>query len=197
MSRDMVSYYRRSWAVVSQDLVSWVIFYAAFLGVALLTCGLGGILYPNVMRETASVARNGGSPRISAIFHTEDLTNDFINYACYYGGMLVGGMAGGVGSLIAAALLQFQIPMAAEDRYAPTDNARLSMQHVIDHPSEHIVFLLLSYALTLPAIFLCMLPMPLIGPVLVMAHWLWYDDVRSELDALAEQKGVPLLDTSP
>ena len=196
MTRDMVSYYRRGWALVSQDLVSWVIFYSVFLGVTLLTCGLGGLLHPNLMRETARVARDGGSPQIAAIFRTENLTNDFLNYLCYYGGMLVGGIAGGLGSLVAAALLQFQIPMAAEDRYAPVDNARLSTQHVIDHPGEHLFFLLIAYALTIPAVMLCFLPMPFVGPVLVTAHWFWYEDVRSEIDTLAEQKGMPLLGTS-
>ena len=30
MSRDMVSYYRQSWGLVSQDLLSWVVFYSVF-----------------------------------------------------------------------------------------------------------------------------------------------------------------------
>ena len=196
MNRDMVSYYRRGWATISQDLISWALFYSVFFGVTLLTCGLGGILYPNLMRETGASVQGATSPKISAIFQTENLTNDFINYGCYYGGILVGGMAGGIGSLVATALLQFQIPMAAEDRYAPADNARLSVQHVIDNPGEHMVFLIISYALMIPAFLLCLIPLPLVGPIVVVAHWLWYDDTRSELDALAAQKGVPRLGTT-
>jgi hypothetical protein len=193
MNRDMLEYYRRGWAEVSKNLVGWVVLYIAFMAVTMLTCGLGGILYPNLVREARAVVRDGSSPQIGRLFDTSRLANDLINYLIYYGGMMAGSAAGGVGGIIAAVLLQFQMPMAAEDRYAPIDNAKLSLQHVTEHPADHLVFILVSYALTLPALMLCMLPLPIIGPVVLVAHWLWYEDVRGELDEYAQSKEIKLL----
>lgn len=192
-STDIIDYYRRGWAEVQKNLVGWAIFYTAFMAVTIFTCGLGGILYPNVVRETRTVYRDGGGPQLSSLFSTEHLTNDLVNYLIYYGGMMAGSAAGGIGGVIAAVILQFQMPMAAEDRYAPLDNAKLSLQHVSDHPADHLIFILVTYALTLPAMMLCMLPLPIVGPVVLMAHWLWYEDVRSELDTIAAGKGIRLL----
>ena len=196
MKTDIVEYYRRGWAEVQKNLIGWVAFYTVFLVVTLVTCGLGGILYPNLMREAGEVARDGGPPQIANLFRTDHLNNDFINYLIYYGGMMLGSAAGGIGGIVAAVILQFQMPLAAEDRYDPIDNAKLSLQHVTDHAVDHLVFILIAYALMLPAIFLCMLPLPIVGPVAVMAHWLWYEDIRGELDEYAQQKEIKLLGTS-
>lgn len=190
-STDIISYYKRGWAEVQKHLVGWVVFYTAFLAVTLLTCGLGGVLYPNVMREVKEVAEDGGPPQLANLFRTDHIANDVINYLIYYAGMMVGSMAGGVGGIVAALLLQFQMPMAADDRYAPVDNAKLSLQHVTTHPADHLVFILVTYALVLPSMMLCMLPLPLVGPVTVMAHWLWYQDAREQLDAFAEDQSLP------
>lgn len=194
MSTDIVDYYKRGWTEVSRHLVGWVVFYSAFLAVTVLTCGIGGILYPNLMREAGEVARDGGPPQLSNLFRTDHLANDFINYLVYYGAMMAGSAAGGIGGFIAAVVLQFQMPMAADDRYSPIDNAKLSLQHVTEHPADHLVFLLIAYAITLPALLLCLLPMPLVGPIMIMAHRLWYDDIREELDTIASSKGIKLLE---
>ncbi|MFT5683093.1 MAG: hypothetical protein ACI8RZ_004020 [Myxococcota bacterium] len=193
VSTDVVDYYKRGWVEVQKNLVGWALYYTAFMGITIFTCGLGGILYPNVVREARTVARDGGGPQLGSLFNTEHLTNDLVNYLIYYGGMMAGSAAGGVGGIVAAVLLQLQMPMAAEDRYSPVDNAKLSLQHVSEHPADHFIFILMTYALTLPAIMLCLLPLPIVGPVVVMAHWLWYEDLRAELDTYAENKDIKLL----
>ena len=193
MSNDIIDYYRRGWTEVEKNLVGWVVFYTAFMAVTIFTCGLGGILYPNVIRAVRTAYQSGSGPQLSSLFSTEHLVNDLINYLIYYGGMMLGSAVGGVGGLIAAILMQFQMPLAAEDRYAPLDNSKISLQHASEHPADHLVFLLMTYVLTIPAILLCLLPLPIVGPVVLMAHWLWFEDVRSELDTIAIDKRIRLL----
>ncbi|MDG1478233.1 MAG: hypothetical protein P8R54_01515 [Myxococcota bacterium] len=193
MSTNIVDYYQRGWVEVQKNLFGWMIFYTAFMAVTIFTCGLGGILYPNIVREVRTSYRDGSGPQLSSLFNTEHLANDLINYLIYYGGILLGGAVGGIGGPIASLILQFQMPLAADDRYAPMDNAKLSLQHVSDHPGDHIVFLLMTYVLTIPTILFCLLPLPIVGPVLLMAHWLWYEDIRSELDTIASDKEIKQL----
>ena len=83
--------------------------------------------------------------------------------------------------------------MAADDRYTPVDNAKLSLKHVSEHATDHIVFALITYAITLPALLMCMLPMPIVGPIVIMAHWLWYADNRDQLEAYATEQDIKLL----
>ena len=192
-SSDIVSYYTRGWAEVQKHLVGWVVFYTAFLAVTLLTCGLAGVLYPNLLREAKEVSEDGGPPQLANLFRTDHLSNDVFNYIIYYVAMLVGSMAGGLGAPVGALLLQFQLPMAADDRYSPVDNAKISVQHVLKRPADHLVFILVSYVLIIPAMLLCMLPLPIVGPVAVMALWLWYADTREELDAIAASENIPRL----
>ncbi|MCB9779591.1 MAG: hypothetical protein H6742_13590 [Alphaproteobacteria bacterium] len=186
----VTEYYSRAWTIVREDLVSWVLFYAVFTGVALVTCGLGSILMPNALREVRDALAADRPPAIGALFDMQHLTDDLINYVIWMGAITVGSAAGGIGGSIAAVLLQFQMPLAADDAYAPMDNAKLSFKHVAKHPSDHVIFMLLSGALGMLAVSLCLLPLPFLAPIINVAHWLWYVDSRAELDELAREAGI-------
>lgn len=189
----VADYFKRGWAEVQEHLVGWIVLYAVFVAVALGTCGLGGILMPNVLREIRAVHEERRPPALGALFRMDRASDDIVNYLVYFGAMTLGGAAGGIGGSVAAVLLQFQMPLAAEDRYAPLDNARISLKHVVEHLGDHVLFMLISTALGMLAVFTCLLALPIVGPVLGYAHWLWYLDCRDELDRIAEQAGVKAL----
>ena len=187
---DVIDIYKRAWTEVQKNLVGWVVIYTVFLLVVLGTCGLGAILMPNLTREIRDCLREDRGPSMGALFDTRRISNDLINYLIYFGGMTLGGAVGGIGGTIAAVFLQFQMPLAAQDRYAPLDNARLSAKHVMAHAADHIVFFLMASAMGFIAVFTCLLAMPLIGPLIGVAHWLWFEEARFELDALALELGI-------
>ncbi len=191
-----VDLFRRAWAELRPHLLGWILFYTAFTVLALGTCGLAGLLLPNTLRELRDARREARGPRISRLFDLSHLQNDLLNYLVFYGAVLVGGAAAGIGSSLAALALQQQMPLAAEDRFAPLDNARLSLQHVLAHPAQHLGYLLISTALVLASMALCFLPLPLVAPLIGMAHWLLYEESVGELDELARQAGIRPLTTT-
>lgn len=190
-------YYKRAWEIVRQDLGAWIVFYGVFVGIALVTCGLGSILMPNALREVRDGVAEDRPPQVGRLFDMANITNDFINYAVWMGAITIGSAAGGIGGTIAAVILQFQMPLAADDRYAPLDNAKLSFKHVGQHAADHVIFMLISGALGMFAVFLCLLPLPLVAPVINVAHWLWYQDARDEIDDLARKAGIRATDQLP
>lgn len=187
---DVLALYKRGWAEVQKHLVAWMVLYTVFLLVTLGTCGLGAVLWPNLMREIRDALAEDRAPGLSTLFRTDRLTNDLINYLVYFGAMTVGGAMGGIGGSVAALFLQMLMPLAAEDRYAPLDNARISAKHVMAHLGDHVVFLAVGTGVGMLAVVTCLLALPLVGPVMGVAHWLWYQEARFELDALALDLGI-------
>lgn len=189
-----VDYYKNAWAEVQPNLVGWIVFYTVFIGISMLTCGLGGLLMPNAVRELRDTRLEGRGPELGRLFDMRRAANDLINYLVWFGAITVGSAIGGIGGSIAAVALQFQMPLAADDRYSPLDNARLSLKHVGSHVGDHIVFMLIATLISTVAVFMCLLPLPIIAPVIGMAQWLWYEDARAELEQFASEGGIKLIE---
>lgn len=188
-----LDYYKKAWAEIQPDLVGWIVFYTVFIGLSIVTCGLAGVLLPNVMRQLRDSHREGRGPDLAGLFDMRRAVDDLVNYLLWFGAITVGSAAGGIGGTIAAIALQMQMPLAADGRYAPIDNARISLKHVGAHMGDHVVFMLIATGISMVAVMLCLLPLPIIAPVLGMATWLWYEDVQAELDTLAAQGGIKQL----
>lgn len=189
----ITDYYSKAWAEVSKNLVAWVVLYTAFIAVTVFTCGLGAILLPNVFREVRDALAEGRAPGMGGLFRTDRLGNDVFNLVILYGAMAVGSMLAGLGAPVAGVLLQMVTPLAADDRYAPLDNAKISFKHVLAHLGDHVVFFLIANVLIWVSAALCGLPLLVAMPVIGVAQWLWYNDVRAELDGIAESEGVRLI----
>lgn len=185
-----IDYYQRGFNEVSKNFVGWILFYLVFGAVAVFTCGLGGVFSANVLREVRDALSAGRAPDINAIFRTDNINSDIVNYLIFMGAVMLGGMVGGIGGTIAAVILQMQMPLAAENRYQPLDNAKLSFRHVTAHVADHIVFFLVGGVLMAIAAMMCFLPMILVLPVSQAALWLWYQDSRDEIDGFANGEGI-------
>ncbi len=185
-------YYSKAWGELSKNLVSWVIFYLVFMVVAGFTCGLGIVLMPNVMREVRDCVATGRGPEIGALFKFDRISNDAVNAILFYAAIFVGSWVI-IGSLVAAVLLQLLFPLAADDRYAPMDNAKLSVKHVLAHLGDHIVFFLIGAAIVTISSLLCYVPVLVAAPLVGIAQWLWYQDLRAELDQIASAEGVRMI----
>ena len=146
---DAVRYYQRGWAEVQRNLGGWILFYGVFFVASMLTCGTAGVLAPNALREIRDVHREGRAPELGRLFQMDRLEHDLVNFLIYYAAVFVGSAVGGLGAWVAMALLQFLMPLTADDRHDPIDNAKLSLQHVTQHLSDHIIFSLLGVALAL------------------------------------------------
>ncbi len=190
---DVTEYYKRGWAEVQQELAGWLVFYGVFIAITMFTCGLGGLLMPNVMREIRDTHREQRAPDIGRLFVMDHLVDDIVNWLIYFGAISIGGAAGGIGGTLAAVALQFQMPLAAEGRYQPIDNAKLSLKHVGQHVGDHVMFMVIASVLGIVSVFFCLLPLIIIGPVIGKAHWLWYEDARAELDGFAADMGIKQL----
>ena len=184
-----LNYYKRSWALVSKNLVGWVLMYTVLFVVSLMTCGLGSVLSPNAYREMKRCVDEDAAPELGGLFNLDNIATDAVNALIYVGAVMLGGMVGGVGGTIAGVVLSFMMPLAAENAHDPMTNAKLSLKHVGKHPETHIILVLIGSAISMPAIFLCLLPLPLVMPVIAMAGYLYYRDSRPEIDAIAGQLG--------
>jgi len=185
----MVDLYKQAWDVVKKDYVAWLVLYGVFFLVVSATMGLGGVLWPNVLRETRQAVREERAPGLSLLFNLDKLANDAINYVVYYGAIMATSMVGL--TVFAQVGLSWQMVLAAEDQYSPIDNAKLSVKHVLGNLGDHVMFMLVASALILPTMCLCFLPLPLVMPIVGVAQWLWYEREIQHFDTLATDSGIP------
>jgi hypothetical protein len=189
--RDLTSYYTDAFHALRRDPVPWVLVSTVWLVVTLLTCGMASLLFPAFTREVGAALNEQRGPRIGAAFDTSNASQDLVNGGIWLGAMSIGSTLGGVGGVIASAVLQLLPSLAADDRYAPMDNAKLAVKHAMKHPTEHLVFLVVSWAGGFVAISTFFFLFPIVIPLISIAHWRWYETVRDEIDEMAEQAGIP------
>lgn len=190
----ITDHYSRAWVELQKNPMAWVVFYAVFSGVAVMTCGLGFLLMPNVLREVRDSLAGDRAPELGAMFRTDRLGNDVFNMGILWVAISAGSLIAGIGGTVAAFALQMLSPLAADDRYAPLDNAKISLQHVLAHAGDHFVFFLIAGALVSASSMLCLLPLLVAMPLIGVAHWLWYQQVRGELDDIAAKEGIRLIE---
>lgn len=188
---DLMTHYRDAFGAVRRDPVPWVLVSTVWFAVTLLTCGMASLLFPAFTREVGAALAEGRGPRLGPAFDTSNAGQDLVNGAIWLGAMSIGSTVGGVGGVIASAVLQLLPSLAADDRYEPMDNARLAVKHALKHPTEHLVFLVVSWAGGFAAISTFFFLFPIVIPIITIAHWRWYESVRHELDELAVQAGIP------
>lgn len=188
--RDLVTYYKDAFDALRRDPVPWVLVSTVWLAVTLLTCGMASLLFPAFTREVGAALAERRGPRIGPAFDTSNASQDLINGGIWLGALSIGSAIGGVGGVIASAVLQLLPSLAADDRYEPMDNARLAVKHAMKHPTEHLVFLVVSWAGGFVAISTFFFLFPIVIPLISIAHWRWYETVRDEIDEMAQQAGI-------
>ena len=184
----MVEIYKDAWGVVKKDYLAWVVLYGLFLLVATVTFGFGGVLMPNVLRESRDAIAEGRGPKAGALFDFSRIANDVFSYGVYYLAITVTSFIGM--TFIAQIGLGWQMLLAAEDRYAPLDNAKLSFKHAMSHLGDHVLFMLLGSALVLPTACLCFLPLPLVMPIFGAAQVIWFNRERENFESMADASGI-------
>ena len=187
---DVVALYKRAWAQVSDDLGSWVVLYAVFFLLSVFTGGLAVVLMPNLHRELRDVRAEGRGPEVGNLFRFDHISTDAVAGLVYLGAMYVGSLAAGLGTTIAAVALAFLMPLAADNRFEPLDNAKLSAQHVVGHIAPHVMLFAATFVLAMIGIFTCGLAFVVVGPLIGMATQMYYEDCREELDELARGMGL-------
>jgi len=187
---DVVSLYKRAWAEVSDDLASWIVIYLVFMMVSLFTGGLGVVLMPNLHRELRDARAENRGPEVARLFQFDQIGDDAVAGIVYLAALTLGSLAAGIGTSIAALALAFLMPLAADNRYEPIDNAKLSAQHVLGHLVPHALLLSASVVLAMVGIFTCGLGFLIAGPLMGMAVQLYYEDSRQEIDDLAATMGL-------
>jgi hypothetical protein len=189
----MVDIYKEAWAVVKKDYVAWLLLYGVFFLVVTFTMGIGGVLFPNVLRESRDAIRESRAPGIGPLFDFTHIANDLFNYGVYYVALALASFVGL--TFIPQIALSWQMMLAAEDRYSPVDNAKLSLKHVTAHLGDHVIFMLIASAIVLPTLCLCLLPLPFVLPIIGAATVVWYEREKDNFDAMAEEAGIPRLVT--
>lgn len=184
---DVLDHYRQAWAVFLREPVSWVIYATVFLAAVLFTCGLAGLLMGTYTRELGAAVREERAPRVGAAFDLSRVGNDLVNGLIWSMAISFGASFAGFGGPLAALALQFHTPLAAEDRYDPAQVVQLSAKHVLANLKDHLVFSLVSWAGTFVAISTLFVLMPVVMPVVGIAHWLFFESERDALEELARQ----------
>ncbi len=187
---DVVALYKRAWAQVSDDLGSWVVLYLVFFLLNLFTGGLAVVLMPNLHRELRDAKAQGRGPEVGKLFDFTHISTDAVAGLVYLAAMYVGSIAAGIGTTVAALALAFIMPLAADNRFEPLDNAKLSAQHAFGNLPAHGVFLVATFALAMLGLLTCGFGFILIGPLIGMATQMFYEDSREELDELARGMGL-------
>lgn len=188
--RDLSACYSDAFHVFRRDPIPWMFVSTVWLVVTLLTCGMASLLFPAFIREVGAALEEQRGPRIGAAFDTSNSGQDLVNGGIWLAAMSIGSTLGGVGGVIASAVLQLLPNLGADDRYAPMDNANLAVKHAMKHPAEHLTFLAASWAGGFLAVSTFFLLFPVVIPLTSIAHWRWYEAVRDELDELAAQAGI-------
>lgn len=187
---NVLDYYQKGFNEVSKNLVPWVLFYFVFGIAVTFSCGLAGVFSASALREVRDALAGGRGPEIGNIFRTDQINNDAVNWLIFLGAVMLGSLVGGIGGTIAGVLLQMHMPLAAENRFLPMDNAKLSVRHVSAHAVDHIVFFIASGVLIAVASMLCFVPVLVAVPVAQAAMWLWYMDSREEINGFAQTDGI-------
>ena len=187
---DPIALYRRAWDALKPNLMGWVVFYGVFFFVSLVTGGLGIVLMPNAHRELRDARAEARGPDISRLFRFDRIGNDVVNGVIFIGATWLGGMAAGIGASIAAVLLEMLMPLAAEDRYSPVDNAKLSVHYVLKNLGEAGTVFLIASALAFLGVFTFCLAFPVILPLIGMATQIYYEDKKAEMDEMAKGMGL-------
>lgn len=193
----VLDHYRDAFGTLMRDPVAWVLVSTVWFVVTLLTCGMATLLFPAFTREVGAALAEERGPRIGAAFDTTHAGDDVVNGGIWLGAISIGSAVGGVGGVLATLVLQLQPSLAAERRYEPMDNAKLAVKHAMAHASEHIIFLVASWAGGFAAISTFFFLFPVVIPLISIAHWRWYEAVRHEIDEIADREGIQRREALP
>lgn len=187
---DVLPLYKQARDEVLREPGAHAVVAGVFLALNVVTGGLGILLMPNYLRELRAARNEDRLPDTARLFDTAKLNSDITNGLVYLGAILLGSWACGLGASAAAVLLGLQMPMAAEDRYEPLDNAKLSAKHALEHLPVHGRFFLIATLMVFGSLLLCGLPLLLVLPILSVAQNLFHDAVRAQIEAVANREGI-------
>jgi hypothetical protein len=192
----VTDHFQRSWAVVQKNLGAWVLYFLAFMGVSVVTGGLGMLLTFNVFRGVRDAVREERGPVIGSIFKLDQVQRDLPALATFLGAIFVGSAVGGIGGYLAHILLGWVPMLATEDRFASGDLWKISLKAAQDDWQELVVFSLIAGGITMASFCLCGVPLIVALPVCAVAQWLMYESHRDRLLEIAAAEGIPLLSAS-
>ncbi len=189
--------YQRAWDQLMARPVPWILFNAVFLVVGTFIPIIGGLaLLPNLIRETTAAVEGDRDPDIGALFDTSSLSEDLGGMLLYAGAQLVGLMMCLVGWPIAWVLFWMTPEIRADRMVSATDAMRLSAAFVTSHLGEILAMILINSVLISLGSGAMGMGILLAAPIITLSWSHYLIETRTELAALAESRGLPLLEAA-
>lgn len=182
--------FTNAWDVFRQDLVAWCIFSAVVILAGAFIPFFGALLLlPNMLRESKAALREERSPDVAAIFDFSHFKDDLATTGLYAIAQLVGVLMCCVGWPVAWILFWYSVEICADERVSPMDAMRLSMAYAMKHPGDTIGMALAGVLLNSLGASIAF-GIFFTTPLVFLAWTFYWLDVREEVYALAERKGI-------
>ena len=189
--------YQSAWDHFIKRPVPWILFNAVFLVVGTVIPVLGGFaLMPNLIRESAAAIEGDRAPDISQLFDTSTIADDIGSMLLYVGAQFVGLLMCLVGWPIAWVLFWLTPEIRAARLVGAVDAMKLSASFVMGNLGPILAMIVInSFLLSLGSSLLGM-GIFLVAPLVTLSWSTYMIQTRQEMAALAESRGLPLLQAS-
>ncbi|MFT5682215.1 MAG: hypothetical protein ACI8RZ_003133 [Myxococcota bacterium] len=186
--------YQRAWDQLIARPVPWILFNAVFLAVGTFIPLIGALaLMPNLIRETTAAIEEDRDPDLGALFDTRSLSEDLGGMLLYGGAQLVGLLMCLIGWPIAWVLFWLTPEIRADRMVGAVDAMKLSAAFVISHLGEVLAMILINSLLISLGSGAMGLGVLLATPIITLSWSTYLIATRPELNALAQSRGLPML----
>lgn len=180
----------QAWDDLIPNLVAWVVVMIALLVVTVLTCGMGIILLPNLLRVAKHSLEHGEAPRVADLFDLSDFVEHLLLLLLSVFAGIVASFVPLVGTLVAATLLVWAAPLVVDGHYGTIEATQLSIRAVTQNIVPVAIFQLIVMVITMVSSLFCLMPLLLTAPLCVLATWHYYMVERDGLLALGDEAGL-------
>lgn len=179
-----------AWNDVMSNLVGWLVLALVYAVVVVLTCGLGLLLVPNLMRATRNAIERGSGPDLMDLFDLSDVVSLLLLALLSIGVSIVGQVLPIVGPLLAGIFLLWTTPLVVDGHYDVLTAAQVSVRAVSQRFAAPAIFTLVTTLMVFVSSWFCLVPLLVTVPVALVATWRYYQAETAELLAVGDAAGL-------
>lgn len=179
-----------AWEEVTAHLVDWLVVVLAFVGLVVVTCGLGALLAPNLLRVAARADARGDGPDVADLVDLGEVIDLLLLGVLGIGVSIVSNAVPFVGLLASMILFVWVVPLVIDGHYDVIGAVQVSVRGAIAHAWPVATFQLGSLVVLLVAGALCVVPLLVAVPLVLVASWRFYLRWRHDLLALGDAVGI-------
>ena len=189
--------YQGAWDEFMKRPVPWMLFNAVFVVVGTLIPVIGALaLLPNVIRETAAAVEADRAPDIGKLFDTASLAEDLGGMLLYFGAQGLGLLMCLVGWPIAWVLFWLTPEIRAARMVGAVDAMKLSASFVMSNLGAILAMIVINSVLLSLGSTAFGMGIFLAAPLITLSWSIYMIKTRPQLEEMARQKGLPMLEAT-